>query len=318
MLVGAKFPKMINQHKEFLNCEHPIIAAAMNRVSDLNLAVACQKAGILPSLSLYSYISENSNIVDLNNFETALKRYQDLTGTNNIIVSASNIDLNLNSIKTILVNNKVTFLEIIYHDLIHIPLENRRSANKALITSLKDFYSSVGIKILPKMTQTMDYTCSHADGVILKGLDGAGRTESNINPEEEIKKIHTLFPNLPVIFSGGVGSKTDVDHYLNLGCIAVGIGTLLAVAEESSISKQTKEKMIESNFSNITRLSIGAEQNALVFGKLEEGDDYNHSNSLINGINDPTKGLIFAGKSIDNIKQIKPVKDIIQELVGLA
>ena len=38
-------------HKEFFGYEHPIICSAMTCVSDINLAIACAKAGVVPSLS---------------------------------------------------------------------------------------------------------------------------------------------------------------------------------------------------------------------------------------------------------------------------
>jgi hypothetical protein len=57
-----------------------------------------------------------------------------------------------------------------------------------------------------------------------------------------------------------------------------------------------------------------AEQNALVFDPVP-GDSHNNTISLVYGIRNPSKGLIFAGKGIDNITEILPVHDIVQKLV---
>ena len=43
----------------------PIIAASMNQVSDANLAIACQRAGILPSISFLNFIDNKSHIVPI-------------------------------------------------------------------------------------------------------------------------------------------------------------------------------------------------------------------------------------------------------------
>ena len=101
---------------------------------------------------------------------------------------------------------------------------------------------------------------------------------------------------------------------MGMGCIGVAIGTLFAASEESCISKETKLKMIESSSNEIKRLDSGAQQNAIIFSRIEE-DDFNNTNSLNMGMKDPTNGHIFAGKGIDHIKSILPVKDIVQLLV---
>ena len=66
-------------YKEFFNCKYPIIAATMNQVSDLKLAIACHDAGILPSLSVYNYSLSNTDI-NLKELENDVKQFQDTTG----------------------------------------------------------------------------------------------------------------------------------------------------------------------------------------------------------------------------------------------
>lgn len=303
------------KHKEFLKTQYPIVASPMNRVSDLKLAVACQKAGIVPSLSLYSYLSKETNILDLEHLDRDLKSYQDQTGSNNILVSAGNIDLIKDGIKNILFSNTITFIEIIHHDLINIPVEHRRTTNQLILKNIKESYSRENIKIMPKMLKKVDFNCNLADGVMFKGPDGAGRGDTSIDPDKEVLSIQSSYPNLHIIFSGGIGTKEDVSRYINLGCTGVGIGTLLTVADECLISRETKEKLIESKSSELTRLNQGAEQQALLLGDLVQGDDYNHSKSLEQGILDSTKGLLFVGKGVDKLQKIRPVKDIIEELV---
>jgi hypothetical protein len=78
-------------YKEFFKIKHPILAAPMNQVSDVKLAVACSKAGILPSLSAYTW-AENYYI-DYLALENVVKDFQDQAGTDNILVSAGVGDL---------------------------------------------------------------------------------------------------------------------------------------------------------------------------------------------------------------------------------
>ena len=72
-------------YKEFFNCKYPIIAATMNQVSDLKLAIACHDAGILPSLSVYNYSLSNTDI-NLKELENDVKQFQDTTGTTDILI----------------------------------------------------------------------------------------------------------------------------------------------------------------------------------------------------------------------------------------
>jgi glycerol-3-phosphate dehydrogenase len=88
----------------------------------------------------------------------------------------------------------------------------------------------------------------------------------------------------------------------------------LAASEESSVSRETKLKMIEATVADISKTAV-SNQSALVFSKLPD-DDMNNTYSLIKGLASPDQGLVFAGKGINYVKEIKPVKDIIQELVS--
>jgi NAD(P)H-dependent flavin oxidoreductase YrpB (nitropropane dioxygenase family) len=113
--------------------------------------------------------------------------------------------------------------------------------------------------------------------------------------------------------SGGISRPRDVKKYLNMGCVAVAVGTLLAASEESCVSIETKKQMIQSTYENVVRLK-NARQNALVFSETSTDDD-NNTQSLIKGIASPNEGHIFAGKAINEITSIKPVKDIVEDLI---
>jgi hypothetical protein len=73
--------------------------------------------------------------------------------------------------------------------------------------------------------------------------------------------------------------------------------------------------MIEATAVDIQRMNNSGQQNAIVFNKYTGPDDFNNTRSLMAGIKNPNMGHIFAGIGIDHVKEIKPVNDIIQELV---
>jgi len=296
---GAKLLKKMN-YKEFFKIKHPILAAPMNQVSDGNLAVACANAGILPSLSVYTW-SENYNI-NYPVLENIVKDFQDRSGTENILLSAGVGDLLSYNFFNFVQKFNIKHIEVIGNDKEYSKIE----------PEVFPLYKKHNIKVIGKVISHL-YVKDHLDGVIIKGKNGAGRGLEVVDEDAELEKIKEIFPKLSIVMSGGVGCRDDVKKYLNLGCTAVAIGTLLAASEESCLSKETKLKMVQSSWKDITKLDNGAHQNGLVFSKVEN-DDYNNTKSLRLGMKDPTQGHVFAGKGLDHINAILPVKDVIQLL----
>ena len=303
-LVGARLLKKMN-YKEFFKITHPILAASMNQVSDTNLAIACHRAGIMPSISVYTYSPYNGDL-NYQELESELKKFQDITGTNKIIVTVSISHMLSLPFLNLAKNCKIEYIETVADDE-KFPSEY----SKEIYFELK----RASVKFIPKVISSLTVNPMLMDAVIFKKKEGAGRSFDSIDGDKEIQEIRNKFPSLPLIVSGGISTSCQIKSYLNQGCIAVAIGTLFAAAEESRLSKETKLKMIESSYRDITRLSNGAKQNALIFKELSDKDDFNNTNSLIKGIHDPSTGHVFAGKGIDNIKSIRPIADIVQELV---
>lgn len=291
-------------HNELFGSKYPIIAAPMNKVSDLRLAVACFNAGIFPSLSLYNYYVIDRLRLDL--FDEALKEYKLLTGSNKILVSLLTSDVFDKKIQTILLENQVTHIEII---------DDKTIVNSGqwdtVVNEMKVLQNN-GMKIFLKAL-TSKNTALEIDGLILKSSKGAGRGLEQVDIDQELETIQQNFPDMPVIMSGGITCSADIKKYLDLGCVSVAVGTLFSASQESPISTESKRKLIAASYNDITRIGK-ANQNALVFDPVP-GDDHNNTVSLLYGIQNPIRGLIFAGKGIDNIKEILPIDDIVQELV---
>lgn len=292
------------RHIEFFGCKHPIIAAPMNQVSDIDLAVACHNAGILPSLSVYTF-KHKDYFLDHKIVDNIVKEFQDRTGSSNILLSVGRGDFLQQTFFDLVEENKIKFLELIPNDIGYAAPEK---------PELYRQYLDIGVIPFAKRLDSNFEPFKFAKGIILKGRDGAGRGNQNVEPLTEIKIIRERHPSLEIIMSGGIGCRDDVKMYLDAGCIAVAIGTLLAASEESCLSRETKLKMLEASWSDISKLPGGAEQNGLVFSHVAN-DDFNHTESLKLGIQSPAQGHVFAGKGINHIRSIMPVKDIIQSLV---
>jgi hypothetical protein len=278
----------------------------MNKVSNLQLAIACHESGIFPSISLYNYTGMDFN-PDLMTMNGVIKAFQDSTGTSDFILSMYVDHAAKRNVQDLIVKSGVKFLEIIPStDLDQDVLYN------AFCKDIEK-YQGTDIKLIVKTLRKLEQNPG-IDAVIFKGPDGAGRGVSILDMDYEIPEQISMLPDVGVIASGGISDTNDIQRYLDMGCMAVAIGTLLAASEESPISLATKNKMIASTFSNVERVGE-ARQNALVFKHINN-DDSNNTRSLVKGIQSPNSGIVFAGKAIDKITAVRPVKDIVSELVN--
>ncbi len=282
--------------------KYPIICAPMNGVSDARLAIACHNSGIIPSLLPYK-----NGIIDIEFLEENLKEFTDETNFGTILVAC---DYHyFHKIFDILLKYKVRFVEILDCD----------KHNAKEIYNISLIAKEHNIHIYPKLltgasaVKRLFDNIGHFDYVLLKGPNGAGRSTDSIILEEEIVKVKEQYPNVKIIVSGGINTNEDIKRMLNLGAYMVSMGTMFSTSTESNLSEITKNKIINSSYSEVSRLDTGATQKALVFNKVKENDE-NNTLGLVEGIKTGTNGHVFIGTGIDYITKIKPVREIVSEL----
>jgi len=299
---------------EVFNCRYPIVALAMNKVSDLTLACAVREAGALPSISLFNYLNPTFNFKQ---FKQDIEYYCSRFGDGNLIISLGTRLLAHPDIFKVITTNNIKAIEYIHEPL--GPIDARRSGE--LLQTLRHTGVIVFFKSL--IDNYVNNSLIPFDGIIFKGPDGAGRvSQSSITLEQALAQYLVGLPDKILIPAGGIGTAEQVKHYIDLGATAIGIGTLFAACQESSISVETKQSMVQASYKDITKLerensfhTVLGHQNALVFSRLE-ADDNNNTNGLVAGIESPTQGHVFAGKAIDNITEILSAHDIVQRLVS--
>lgn len=278
-------------YREVFGTKYPIVAAAMNQVSDIKLSKAVRHSGGIPSLSIYNYKNNFQGLLeDLKDYK---KEFNDLK----LFLSLGDAELKIPAVLDLVLKSKIEFIELILDGAdIHVELES------VINNGTKVFVKCLSLKgVIPGIT-----------GVIIKGDEGAGRGSKDLNML--FQQIKTQYPDLEIIVSGGIGTYAQIKHYMDLGALAVSIGTLFAVAKESKISLETKLKMINATRTDIKQFETGARQNALIFSSID-GDDHNHTTGLHAGIHNPTAGHVFVGTAIDQITEIKPVAEIIKCLM---
>ena len=297
-----------------LGTTYPLMAVAMNQVSDANLAIAVRKAGGLPSISIFNYADQYSN-VDYSLLEEEILKYINATGDGLLVLSGDPTVIDMKLIKLIQ-KYSISHIELIPdYEYIKKPLLRNVLADNLLKIQ------SLGIKIILKVVvyhleikYWSVWNNKKVDIICVKGPLGAGRvTTDNIDLVELTKQAVTS--GIPVIAVGGISTAEQVSMLLKAGAAAVGIGTLFAASAESCLSTEAKQKLVSASYNDLSKLpTIDLSQNALVITTSDPTDTVNNSIGLIHGVTTGTNGHIFAGKSIDNITQIDSVKNIIERL----
>jgi NAD(P)H-dependent flavin oxidoreductase YrpB (nitropropane dioxygenase family) len=289
--------------------KYPIICSPMNGVSDVRLAIACYHAGILPSIVQYAYHIDRQ--LDFNLLETNLAEYANATDYGNLLFACSIDTFNESTLLDMLIKYRVTHVEI-------LDVEDYNIKN---IYDLSVRAREHNIIVSPKLLEGFEDVqkiydlAGPIDCVTIKGPNGAGRSVDALVLEDEIIKIKSAYPNITLIVSGGINTSQDIKRMLDLGADLVSLGTLFSVCEESKVSLLTKQKIIDSTYSDVERLATGATQKALIFSSVEERDE-NNTLGLFNGIRSGNKGHVYVGTGIDHIHKIEPVQEIVSRLIA--
>ncbi len=270
----------------------------MNKVSDAKLALAAHAAGIIPSLvASFSALSETA--VELEKFNNGAGNFTDL------ILAVSPAQLSPELIDIILTYN-VTHLQLISS------IQTATVAEELALISLK----KKNIKIIVKRLSTIHRGVGYlhlVDAIDIKGPEGASRVVNDgVSLPQRVSRLQVLYPELPIIVTGGISTSAEIRQYLDAGAVAVGLGTVFALSEESCINYEKKLAMLEKSFADVRNIGV-SKQNAIIFSPIPDKDTNNTAGLLI-GRDSSSKGLLFAGKAIDNISSIKSVATIVKEL----
>ncbi len=194
---------------------------------------------------------------------------------------------------------------------------------------------------------------STADIVVIEGPKAGGHLgfkpeelESDENFDNEIIKIvefvktyeNKFNKSIPVVFGGGISTKEDVLHYLNLGCSGIQVATKFVATDECDAHINFKNAYVNAKKEDIgiVKSPVGLPGRAIINnfvretrnGNLKVGKCYNClipcnpkdtpyciTSALIASVKgDVENGLVFCGADAYKIDRISTVKEVIKEL----
>jgi enoyl-[acyl-carrier protein] reductase II len=325
----ARLDRIWSTGKEFLGAELPIMCGAMTWISDPGLvslmsnlgAFGCLAAGNMPPQQWADYIDQT----------------RALTGrpfAGNVITIAPNYLPHLE----ILCQKQVS--HIIFAG--SIPKQSEVRMAKDSGAKVLCFASTDSIA-----RRMIDYG---ADGLILEGSEAGGHIGhvSTIVLLQEI--LFQLHDQLPVFVAGGIADGRMIGHLCLMGAAGVQMGTRFVMAAECGAHARFKEVFIRARAreaiatpqysSKLPVVSVRALNNQAMadFGrlqlellqKLERGEltraeaQYQVENfwvgslhlAAVDGVTD--RGSLMAGQSVGLVKEIRPLRKILQQLVAEA
>lgn len=166
-----------------------------------------------------------------------------------------------------------------------------------------------------------------ADGVVVSGTESGGlRTTGPESTNMILIPLVCDLVDVPVVAAGGIADRRGYRAALALGAQGVQIGTALLASEESPASKSWKEAIIACSDAGTTLLPMGGmAMRTIINPKLAKlmaaGADLTQEYNMMNAGKAWTTGDFDlypagAGQVSALIKEIRPVKDIIESMVS--
>ena len=324
----AYLDKLWKRGREFLGVEFPILGGAMTWISTSGLVAAISNAGGFGVLA-----GGNMPIQLLKDEIRKTRGLTDRPFGLNLITIAPNFREHLKHAL------KSRFPYIILAG----GLPPRSAITEAKDQKLKVLCFAPTVEVARKLISL------GADALIIEGHEAGG----HIGPVSTSVLAEQILPRtreVPVFAAGGISSGMLMIHYLMMGASGIQIGTRFAVAEESPAHPDFKKALIRAKskdavptaqfdprlrvipvralvnegtrdfatlqlglVAQLERGQVTPEEAAM---KLEEFWIGGLRKAAVDG--DVERGSVMAGQSVGLVRKVQPVREIIDEFVGIA
>lgn len=292
---------------DILGCRYPIIQGPIGELNNAKMVAAVSEAGAFGMLAL-GFVS------DVGKVRKMIAEVRELTdkpfGANLMIAMNPNND---------------AILEVLAEAGIKTVTTSAGSPKK-IYPKIKE----LGMKVLhvilaaPLAAKAAE---AGADGVVVSGTESGGlRTTGPESTNMILIPLVCDLVDVPVVAAGGIADRRGYRAALALGAQGVQIGTALLASEESPASKSWKEAIIACGDAGTTLLPMGGmAMRTIINPKLVKlmatGADLTQEYNMMNAGKAWTTGDFDlypagAGQVSALIKEIRPVKDIIEGMVS--
>ncbi len=306
---------------KILGIQYPVIVAPMFLISNTKMIKAALDHGVSAAFPALNYRTDD----ELRKAIQEIKAYSTKPFGVNLIVNRSNpkykpqlrtlLDLRVDYIITSLGNPNEVIAQC-----------------KPL--GIKVFCDVTDVPYAQKVEQL------GADGVIAVN-NRAGGHAGNIGPEELVKSIREKC-QLPIISAGGIATGKQLKEVMGWGAAGVSVGTIFIACEESDVSPEYKQAMIQYGEKDIVRTNklsgsaltvintpyvqqLGTKANFLewILNNNKILKKYAKMILALRGMKAVEKAALgatyktvwCAGPAIEHVKAIRPMREIIGDLI---
>ncbi|ACN16545.1 putative 2-nitropropane dioxygenase (Nitroalkane oxidase) (2-NPD) [Desulforapulum autotrophicum HRM2] len=290
---------------EILGCKYPIIQGPIGQLNDPEMVAAVSEAGAFGVLAL-------GFITDIEKVRQMVNQVREITDK----PFGANLMISMNP-------QNEAILEVLAKEGIKVVTTSggspKRIYPKIKELGLKGFHVALSAKLAGK--------AAAADGIIVSGMESGGlRTNGPESTNLILIPVVCDMVDVPVVAAGGIADRRGYRAALALGAQGVQIGTAFLASQESPASKAWKEAILNCGDAGTTLLPLsGMSMRTIINPKLAEllvsGADFSQEYNLMNADKAWSTGDfdLFpagAGQISALIKEIRPVKDIIEEMVS--
>jgi enoyl-[acyl-carrier protein] reductase II len=292
---------------DILGCKYPIIQGPIGELNNPKMVAAVSEAGAFGMLAL-------GFVTDMDKVKRMVAEVRELTekpfGANLMIAMNPNND---------------AILEVLAEAGIKTVTTSAGSP-KRIYPKIKE----LGMKVLHVILAAplaAKVTEAGADGVVVSGTESGGlRTTGPESTNMILIPLVCDMVDVPVVAAGGIADRRGYRAALALGAQGVQIGTALLASEESPASRSWKEAIVACGDAGTTLLPMGGmAMRTIINPKLTKlmasGADLTQEYNMMNAGKAWSTGDFDlypagAGQASALIKEIRPVKDIIEGIVS--
>ena len=302
---------------EVLGIEYPIMCGGLQNAANPELAVAISEAGGLGITNISMY-------PDFDDFRATMKWMREHT--------KKPLAVNISMIPNIDMGDKIRqYITICGEEGINV-----------IETSGKDpaefvpLIHSYGMKIVhkvPMARHALKAQKSGVDCVTVVGSEAAGHPSPDLIGTMVVANRAVELCSIPVLVGGGICNGRSMAAALALGAEGVVIGTRFLTASECCISQNHKDWIIEHTekdtvlcqraIKNMIRVAHNAAADECLEMEKKPGVTLQDLMPIISGAvgrqayqsGDTSRGMFAVGQDIGLISDVKPAKEIIQEML---
>lgn len=302
---------------EVLGIEYPIMCGGLQNAANPELAVAISEAGGLGITNISMY-------PDFDEFRATVRWMRSQT--------KKPLAVNISMIPNVDMGDKIRlYLSICGEEGINV-IETSGKDPAEFVPIIHNYGMKIVHKV-PMARHALKAQKSGVDCVTVVGSEAAGHPSPDLIGTMVVANKAVELCSIPVLVGGGICNGRSMAAALALGAEGVVVGTRFLTASECSISQNHKEWIIDHTekdtvlcqraIKNMIRVAHNAAADECLELEKKPGVTLQDLMPVISGAvgkqayqsGDTSKGMFAVGQDIGLIGDVKPAKEIIEEMI---